>query len=291
MLFVSDKIDYCNGVLETFEGAAEFHKEAQTYHTTRQNGVLHRPIFFATLNHSNASMQIFKGMDFRSVPNLLLSMPKQLTYTDPIDRNMFLRSYLWEIRPEEGLMTTYKMLMWMNKKSELDVKYQEPMWTFFYSLTIFFIVIGIFWFLLTNYRHILFKPVVMMSVCQIIYFISIAGLIWNELNNAKWAGVDKEGNASYIYPSSRGQYKSEGIFMASSICLVGVLLIAFTKLRNLKMGNMAARMLYFAIIYFSLIFVREVENVFRAKNMYAPNFFPPKNYRQGPISRDQGFVI
>lgn len=56
----------------------------------------------------------------------------------------------------------------------------------------------------------------MMSVCQIIYFVSIAGLIWNELNNAKWAGVDKEGAVSYIFPSSRGQYKSEGIFMASS---------------------------------------------------------------------------
>ena len=180
--------------------------------------------------------------------------------------------------------------MWMNKKSEVEILYQEPLWTFFYSLGVFAGVVGVGWGGVGWYRHVLFKPVVMMSVCQGIYFVSIAGLIWNELNNAKWAGVDKEGAVSYIYPSSRGQYKSEGIFMASSsrvfffeelVCLVGLLLIAFTKLRSLQMGNMAARMLYFAIIYFSLIFVREVENVFRAKNMYAPNFFPPKHYRQG----------
>jgi hypothetical protein len=216
VLFVSDKIDFCATVLENFEGAADFYKSAKTYHTTRQSSTLHRPIFFATLNHGHAASHLFKSLDFRSVPNLLLSIPKQLTYSDPIDRNMFLRSYLWEIRPEEGLMTTWKMLMWMNKKSELEIAYQEPLWTFFYSLAIFLGVIGVGWGLLTYYRHILFKPVVMMSVCQIIYFVSIAGLIWNELNNAKWAGVDKEGAVSYIFPSSRGQYKSEGIFMASS---------------------------------------------------------------------------
>lgn len=134
---------------------------------------------------------------------------------------MFLRSYLWEIRPEEGIMTIYKILMWMNKKSDLDIKYEEDILTFVYSLVIFLVLAGILTFLIKYYNHILFKPVFMMIICQIIYFISIGGFIWNELNNAKWSGTDKDGNISYIYPNSRGQYISEGLFMASSMCLVG----------------------------------------------------------------------
>lgn len=220
--FSSDKIAYCTEVFTEFQGAAWFYKEKKTYHTTRQNGTIHRPVFFAHLKHDVDTQMIFKNLDFRSVPNVLLSIPKQLTYTDSIDRNMFLRSFLWEIRPEEGLMTTYKMLMWINKKTNLDIEYQEPLWTFFYSLAIFLGVMGVFYILLTKYRHILFKPLVMNIVCQIIYFISIAGFVWNVLNNAKWSGVDKDGNTSYIYPNSRAQYQSEGIFMSSSICLVGL---------------------------------------------------------------------
>jgi len=56
---------------------------------------------------------------------------------------MFLRNYLWEIRPEEGIMTVYKILMWMNKKAELDIKYHEPFSTFYYSLAILFAVVGV----------------------------------------------------------------------------------------------------------------------------------------------------
>lgn len=188
-------------------------------------------------------------------------------------------------------MTIYKMLMWMNKKAEQNIEYQESYWTFFYSLTIFSIVVVIGMLLLKFYRHIQFKPVFMMTVCQIIYFISIGGFIWNELNNAKWSGVDKDGNPSYIYPNSRAQYISEGVFMASSICLVGLLLVAFTRQRTLEFGSWSSRLQYFAILYFSLVFVREVENVFRAKNVYAPNYMPPPHYRRGPLSVDQGFTI
>ena len=143
-------------------------------------------------------------------------MPKKLSYTDNVERNMFLRSYLWEIRPEEGIMTIYKILMWINKKSNIDVKFEEDFTKFLYSLVVVLALFVIFTFLIKYYSYILFKPMFMMVICQILYFISIGGFIWNELNNAKWAGVDKDGGVSYIYPNSRGQYISEGLFMASS---------------------------------------------------------------------------
>lgn len=129
---------------------------------------------------------------------------------------MFQRSYLWEIRPEEGLMTPFKLITWMNKKTGRNIEYQESMWTFFYSLTIFGAVVGTFYYLVTKFKHVIFKPIFQQSGIQVVFFISIAGIVWNELNNAKWSGVDKNGDASYIFPNSRSQYIAEGLFMSSS---------------------------------------------------------------------------
>jgi len=71
IMFVSDSIDFCKVVFPTFEGAAKHYWDAQTYYTTKQNGKLHRPIFFATMKHDRPTAAIFKTLDFRSVPNLL----------------------------------------------------------------------------------------------------------------------------------------------------------------------------------------------------------------------------
>ena len=134
IMFVSEKISYCEVVYQSFKEAAQYYKETNTFLTTKDNGKLQRPLFFAkfSLNHTNTD--IFKSYDFRTVPNLVLSTPKQLLYTEKIDKNMFLRNYLWEIRPEDGIITPYKLMVWINKKTERSIEYKEPMYTFWTSM-------------------------------------------------------------------------------------------------------------------------------------------------------------
>lgn len=71
ILFVSEKIPYCEQVKPSFEGAAMHYKNAKTYHATRQYDKIFRPVFFAIINHDHSTAEIFKSLDFRTVPNIL----------------------------------------------------------------------------------------------------------------------------------------------------------------------------------------------------------------------------
>ena len=51
---------------------------------------------------------------------------------------MYQRSYLWEIQPNDGVITARKLMPWVTSKTGRDIPFQESIYTFLY---VFFLAI------------------------------------------------------------------------------------------------------------------------------------------------------
>lgn len=86
ILFYSATDEMNKEVLSEYIFAADHWKEKQTYLTRKVGKDFQRPIFFATLKLNQETMSIFKDLDFRGVPNILVSTPEEVAFKDPLDK-------------------------------------------------------------------------------------------------------------------------------------------------------------------------------------------------------------
>lgn len=66
--------------------AAAHFKDKKTYLTRKIGKDFQRPIFFAALKLNQETMRIFRELDFRGVPNILVSTPEEVAFKDPLDK-------------------------------------------------------------------------------------------------------------------------------------------------------------------------------------------------------------
>jgi len=55
-----------------------------------------KPVFFGVVTFSESFKEIYSGLQFNSVPNLLVSLPK-LAYISKEERFDYVRNYKWTI--------------------------------------------------------------------------------------------------------------------------------------------------------------------------------------------------
>lgn len=86
ILYYSATDDMNKEVHAEYTFAAEHFKDQQTYLTRKIGKDLQRPIFFAALKLGQDTMSIFRDLDFRGVPNILVSTPQEVAFKDPLDK-------------------------------------------------------------------------------------------------------------------------------------------------------------------------------------------------------------
>lgn len=86
ILFYSATDEMNKEVYNEFLFAADHFKEKETYLTRKIGKDFQRPIFFAALKLTQETMGIYRDLDFRGVPNLLISTPEEVTFKDPLDK-------------------------------------------------------------------------------------------------------------------------------------------------------------------------------------------------------------
>lgn len=128
---------------------------------------------------------------------------------------MHQRQYLWEIQPNDGVITAKKLVIWMAEKTKVKVTYQESIWTFLESMLYLLVLIGIIYLIYTRLNWVVLHPLLWLFIFFGGYYISCAGIVYCILNNSRWVG-EKDGKPEYIDPSSRSQFISEGLLMSGS---------------------------------------------------------------------------
>jgi len=72
---------------------------------------------------------------------------------------------------------------------------------------------------------------------------------------------------------------------------VSLLWILFLRLGD-KIGSSLVRKVVSAVLVFAIYAtINEVEDIFKSKNSYFPNFWPPAHYKKGPLRLDQGHTV
>lgn len=297
ILFYSGTDENCKAVYQEYLFAASHFEDKQTHLTRKVGKDMKRPIFFAALKLNQDTIQIFKDLDFRGVPNILISTPEEVAFKDPLDRKMHQRQYLWEIQPSDGLITAKKLVVWLSDKTKVGIAYQESIWTFLESMLYFIALVAVIYLIYVKLNWLLLHPLLWLLVFFFGYYISCAGIVYCILNNAPWVG-QKDGKPEYIDPSGRSQFISEGLLMSGSSSLisnlvlgVSALWIVFLKVPQ-KIENPVPRKIVLALLLFAIWrLVAEVEDIFKSKNAYNPNYLPPAHYRHGSLRMDQGHTV
>jgi len=76
--------------------------------------------------------------------------------------------------------------------------------------------------------------------------------------------------------------------MSVVIAFIGLLLVLVQKLVKLSDNENTIRIISLVSIFFVYYLVGFVEETYRKKSWYGPQFWPPEHYIKGPLMRDQG---
>ena len=79
----------------------------------------------------------------------------------------------------------------------------------------------------------------------------------------------------------------EGWIVSGLITGIGILLI-FVGVAGTKCQGSYSTLVGIVCLLLVWMGVRYLENVFKSKGWYNPNFYPPAHYLKGPLSVDQG---
>lgn len=203
---------------------------------------------------------------------------------------MHQRQYLWEIQPSDGLITAKKLVVWLADKTETNLQYQESFLTFLESMVYFTIFAIVLFLVYTKLNKFIMHPIFWLTIFFAGYYIACAGLVYCILNNARWVG-EKDGQPEYVDPSPRSQFVSEGLMMSGAISGVGLLWIVFLKLGDYIKNSITKKIAYVVLMFAIYFMINEVEEIFRTKNSYNPNYLPPAHYKRGSLRLDQGHSV
>jgi len=127
----------------------------------------------------------------------------------------------------------------------------------------------------------------------LVQYVSTSGIFYNILQGWLFSGVDNSGKPQFIMPGTRGQYLSEGLFMAgltiiSGLCLLGAARLPYTGLgRKLEKSIGVIQTI---LIFTSISCYFGVFQGYKIKSGWyqVPDMLPPSNFKTGPAWVDQG---
>jgi len=188
-----------------------------------------------------------------------------------------------------GHVTSSKLLEQVNKKVGRNVEYKEPIANLIILFAILGTVAAIGLQLFFKFKKFFVNNVLWFVGSIIIYFICMAGVVYNIIHNVPFTNIDRSGNFEWYHSGSRSQFGLEGYIMSGSIVVGGLLIIGYQFLPRFTKAGASSTVTYFiltAIIYIVLHFVEDIYQ--RKSGFYNPAFWPPAHYIKGPLMKDQG---
>jgi hypothetical protein len=290
ILFTTSSAKYkctsCEDVMHMYEQVVYSYKEAGAdLPVASPDGQKSRAVFFAVMEYSQQTHAVFTKLGFFSVPNILVTHPRSVVESG--DKYSVVKEDLWEISPNVEIHA-YKVIEFINTRSQRSVELKtsavEAVMSLFYML----VLLGIVGYAVYALRTLLLIPYVWFAGGILVYFICMAGVVYDIIHGVPWVGSNSKGEAEYINGGQRSQYGLEGFLMSFMISTAGVALVGVNlaaKMQNATQMRIAG-ILSLAVLFLSL---SKIISVYRVKaNWYNPGMTPPGHYVSGPLIRDQG---
>eukprot|EP01016_Furgasonia_blochmanni_P021687 TRINITY_DN2387_c0_g1_i15.p2 TRINITY_DN2387_c0_g1~~TRINITY_DN2387_c0_g1_i15.p2 ORF type:complete len:276 (+),score=65.29 TRINITY_DN2387_c0_g1_i15:1582-2409(+) len=217
----------------------------------------------------------------------MIASPKMNVINEAEFRNRYLKENLWLMSQSDGVITSSKLLEYVNKRTFRNVEYKEPLINLFILLGLL-VGFGFFGYvILTTFKKFFLNRRVWLFGSLVVYVICMGGVVYNIIHNVPFTGVDKHGNTEWFSSGGGYQLGAEGYIMSFSITLGGLLWILFTKLA--KTQNQSQSRLYYLVTIVAIwMVITFLETVYKGKGYYNPHFWPQPHYIRGPLMNDQG---
>ena len=244
-----------------------------------------RAVFFGVLEYSQSTHSLYQKFGFVSVPNILISHPKSVL--DEGTKFSVPREDLWEFS-QASEVHTQKILEFVNSRTnrqmEIKISTLDAVMSLVYSL----MFIGGFCALGYALRRVLLIPHVWWAGGMMVYFVCMAGVVYDIIHGVPWVGTNDKGEPEFINSGQRSQFGLEGFLMSFVICLGGLALIGINL--SAKMSNpwatRAAGTFCLAVLVYTAY---RTVHIYQIKaSWYNPGMAPPSHYTKGPLIRDQG---
>ena len=244
-----------------------------------------RAVFFGKLEYSPQTHPIYQKFGFISVPNILVTQPKSIL--DEGDKLTVRKEDLWEFNMGTEVFTQ-KILDFINgrtfKSVEIKVSTFEAIASLIYSLALIGTLCSVGYFL----RRLLLIPYVWFGGSLLVYFICMAGVVYDIIHGVPWVGSNDKGEPEFINSGQRSQYGLEGFLMSFIICIGGLALVLISAAAKLNNHWHVRGAGIFGIIVL-LYSIYRIIQIYRVKaSWYNPGMNPPSHYMKGPLINDQG---
>jgi hypothetical protein len=237
---------------------------AQSYYDSLDGGIggkafAKHPVFFVYLDYSEAMAEYFRQFQISGVPFFSFV---------PASSESSLK-----VKPGSGDIDSAEALV-VNVVKKLHVPsftVQRPILPFVIrtvaaALGMFVFVRYVFPVLYKNP----FNPMLAFFIAMGVFFLSMAGLVFNLIRSPPYAGAKKSGEVEYIMGGSRSQYVIEGIIIASLMLIIAVAHIAINEIGGKRLSAVAQRVVFYVSFAVYVIAANTLWRVFCMKYGFYP---------------------
>ena len=156
---------------------------------------MNKPVFFGVINHNKDNNQAFIKVNFKTVPYVTVSTQKTKRFEN---EEFYKEEDRWLVGKDQ-IYDASKILEFMNKRLNTDIKLQYP---FIYTLQkniTFFIVVSALLFALKYIRLALLSPIVWFAISMATYCICTGGIVYAIIHGVPWFKFERnEYGAVYV---------------------------------------------------------------------------------------------
>jgi len=272
VFFTAPQCKMCDEVEAELTQVANLYKKNGAIYPINDENKKQRAVYFVKVSFEAATKEIFDGLQFRSVPNVLVSTPEILRLKD-YEKAEHCRNFCWQISMNDKF-SSRKLAKYINNKTGRNIEYKEPILQLFIVLFILCGLLAAGTFVFLKLRPLFLSPKLWMVGSMFVYFICMSGIVYN-----------------IVQDRPLSMFIDEGYIVSGTISFLGILFIVLLKIPKFTgfVSGKIRKMIYLGLFLLILWLIRWIESIYKWKSdFYNPSFYPPEHYIKGPLSNDQG---
>jgi len=241
-----------------------------TYGPVNSATFLEKPLIFAHLDYSEATVEYFRKFHLQTVPHYAVV---------PASTGSFQALQQFE---STSVTQAEDLTRLIQKATKINIAISRPIWPQLlrgaaFILSAFVVVRYILPALYARPTH----PMLAFGISMAVFFISMMGLVFNLIRTPPWMGSNRaNGDPEYIMNGSRSQYVSEGVIIASLMSVVALAHVLINHLGSLRVKQQSpmTRALFWLVLGALLVALNWLWGIFLIKY----GFYPYKFHYQTP---------
>mmetsp|Transcript_15909 Transcript_15909/g.27263 ORF Transcript_15909/g.27263 Transcript_15909/m.27263 type:complete len:141 (-) Transcript_15909:17-439(-) len=123
------------------------------------------------------------------------------------------------------------------------------------------------------------NPAITFVVAMVVFFLSMAGLVYNLIRTPPWTGFNRQtGAPEYIMASSRSQYVAEGLIVATLMSGAGIAHVGINVIGSKRLSPMVYRLIFYTLLIVYFFCANSLYEIFMKKY----GFYPYRYYVEAP---------